>query len=63
MASASGPAGRPEPSTVRGRHGVSSSDRAAGERHVSHTPTVAATPTEAMTMITVRVGPTITRFT
>ncbi len=63
IASASGPAGRPEPSTIRGRHSVSSSDRAAGERHVSHTPTVAATPTEAMTMITVRAGPTITRFT
>jgi hypothetical protein len=63
IASASGPAGRPTPSTIRGRHGVSSSDSAAGDRHVSHTPTVAATPTEAMTTIAVSTGPTITRYT
>jgi hypothetical protein len=38
MASASGPAGRPTPSLVRGPNALSSSDRAAGERHEYHMP-------------------------
>jgi hypothetical protein len=46
MASASGPAGRPEPSVIRGRSGVSSSDRTAGERHESQVPTATASPND-----------------
>ena len=54
MASASGPAGRPTPSLIRGRRGVSSSDRAAGERHDNQRPTVTTSPTETTTTITAR---------
>jgi hypothetical protein len=47
MASASGPAGRSEPSVIRGRCGVSSSDRTMGERHDSQVPTATASPNDA----------------
>jgi hypothetical protein len=60
MASASGPAGRPTPSLIRGRRGVSSSDRAAGERHDNQRPAATTTPTETTTMITARAVSTTT---
>ena len=53
MASASGPAGRPAPSTTRGRRGLSSSDSAAGEYCDSHTLTATTTAVKPPTATTV----------
>jgi hypothetical protein len=60
MASASGPAGRPTPSLISGRRGVSSSDKAAGERHDNQRPPATTRPTETTTMITARAVSTTT---